>query len=276
MELKVTHYETPQQITFNFDELKNELTERVHVYETMVYDDTQIQQAKADRADLNRLKKAINDERLRREREYMEPFNAFKAQINEIVKIIDKPVAVIDEQVKAYENKQKEEKRERIARIFNEDLREDLTTIPPEWLKLEQIWDDRWLNVTVSVGSAKKQIIDRITCIKNDIETLQNLPEFGFEAVEVYKDTLDINRALNEARRMSEIQKAKDAAEKALKEAEERAKAEAQEAEPEPEPIKAKAAEPKKWVRFEAELTNTAAMALRDFFINNNINFRAV
>ena len=285
MELKVAHYETPQQITFNFEELKNELTERVHVYETIVYDDTQIQQAKAYRADLNRLKKAINDERIRREKEYMEPFNAFKTQINEIVKIIDKPVAVIDEQVKAYENKQKEEKRERISRIFNEDLREDLTTIPPEWLKLEQIWDDRWLNVTVSVGSAKKQIIDRITCIKNDIETLQNLPEFGFEAVEVYKDTLDINKALNEGQRLADIQRRKEEAERARIEAEQRAaeaaKMEAEAVEEETETAKTVNAEMEptdggQWICFKAYLTTPQAQALKAFFYEHDIEFKPI
>ena len=110
MELKIMPYEQPAAIKFNFEELKTELEERVKVYEKMVYDETQIQQAKADRADLNKLKKALNDERIRREKDYMVPFNEFKAQINEIIAIIDKPVAIIDKQVKEFEEKEKQEK----------------------------------------------------------------------------------------------------------------------------------------------------------------------
>ena len=108
MELRINEVTTPEQITFNYDELKQELTEKMAFYETLVYTDEQVKDAKADRASLNKLKKALNDERLRQEREYMKPFDTFKAQINEIIGIIDKPVALIDKQVKDFEEKKKQ------------------------------------------------------------------------------------------------------------------------------------------------------------------------
>ncbi|WNV59438.1 DUF1351 domain-containing protein [Oscillospiraceae bacterium NTUH-002-81] len=73
MELRVEEYQLPQKISFNFEELKAELQEKTQHYETMVYTDDQIKEAKADRANLNRLKKALNDERIRREKEYLAP-----------------------------------------------------------------------------------------------------------------------------------------------------------------------------------------------------------
>lgn len=128
MELKVNEVAVPEQITFNYEELKQELTEKVSMYETLVYTDDQIKQAKADKANLNKLKKALNDERIRREREYMQPFNDFKQKINEIIGIIDKPVAVIDKQVKEYEEKQKSEKMEAIKEYWdNCDVPEGLS-----------------------------------------------------------------------------------------------------------------------------------------------------
>ena len=280
MELKVTPYEQPAIIDFNFDELKQELTERVHVYKTAVYDDNQIKQAKADRADLNRLKKALNDERIRREKDYLKPFNEFKDKINEIIKIIDEPVAVIDQQVKDYENRKKEEKRKDIEEFYAGELQNDLTTMPPEWLLLPAIWDDRWLNASVSMTAVKNEITDKITRINEDVQTLQDLPEFGFEAVAVYKDTLDINKALNEARKMSDIQKAKAEAERIAAEKaaqEEQAK---QEQAPEPEQVpfeeESKPAEVAQWVNFSVEITTTQAKALRQFFEDNDIKYRAI
>lgn len=89
MELKVNEVSIPEQITFNYDELKRDLIDKVSTYETLVYTDDQIKQAKADKANLNKLKKALNDERIRREKEYMKPFNDFKSKINEIICIID-------------------------------------------------------------------------------------------------------------------------------------------------------------------------------------------
>lgn len=79
MELKVNEYQLPEQILFNYEELKAELTEKVQHYETLVYTDDQIKEAKADRATLNKLKKALSDERIRREREYMQPFGTGSA-----------------------------------------------------------------------------------------------------------------------------------------------------------------------------------------------------
>lgn len=53
MELKMNEYQLPQNISFNFEELKVELTEKVRLYETIVYTDDQIQEAKKDKANLN-------------------------------------------------------------------------------------------------------------------------------------------------------------------------------------------------------------------------------
>lgn len=280
MELRVNEVAIPEQITFNYTELKQELTDKVKMYETLVYDDTQIAEAKKDKANLNKLKKALNDERIRREREYMKPFDVFKAQVNEIIGIIDKPIAVIDAQVKEYEEKEKSEKRQKIEAFWQGELREDITTMPPDWLQLSQIWDDRWLNKTVSIATVKTDVKDAISRISDDLATLSALPEFGFEATEVYKTTLDMNKALNEGRRLAEIQKRKQE-----QEAQAKAQAEAEAAkaeEPKPEPPKPDFINPPveeapaKWVNFSALLTTQQALALKDFFEVNNIQFKPI
>lgn len=139
MELKVNEYQLPEQILFNYEELKAELTEKVQHYETLVYTDDQIKEAKADRATLNKLKKALSDERIRREREYMQPFNEFKSRINEIISIIDKPVAVIDKQIKEYEDTKKQEKLEEIKKLWSE-------MEAPDGMTLDKVFNDRMLN----------------------------------------------------------------------------------------------------------------------------------
>lgn len=213
MELRVEELQLPQEIRFNYEELKKELSEKVEMYTNLMYTDDQIKNAKADRADLNRLKKALNDERIRREKEYMKPFNEFKAQINEIIGIIDKPVSLIDKQIKEYEEQQKAEKKQKIAGYF-------FTGESPEWLTLPMIWDEKWLNASVSMKSIQEQIDARIKAINSDLATLSNLPEFAFEAIEVYKETLDLNKSIAEGHRLSEIQKRKAEQEKARAEQE--------------------------------------------------------
>lgn len=202
MELRVEQVTIPENIAFNYEELKQELSDKVKMYETLVYTDDQIKSAKTDRADLNRLKKALNDERIRREKEYMQPFNAFKVQINEIIGIIDKPVALIDKQIKEYEEQQRKEKKKNIEEFFS--------TYPhPEWLKLSQIWEERWLNASVSLKRVQEEIDGHVDNIEQDVSALSDLPEFAFEAIETYKTTLDLNRSIAEGHRLSEIQKRK-------------------------------------------------------------------
>lgn len=206
MEIRMNEMQLPERISFNYEELKHELTEKVSMYETMIYTDEQIKEAKADKANLNKLKKALNDERIRREKEYMQPFNDFKAKINEIISIIDRPVAVIDKQVKEYEEKQKQDKQDKIVAFWHELLQVDKI---PEGLCLKQIWNNKWLNASVSMKSIQEEINARLEQISMDMKILADLPEFSFEAMETYKTTLDVRTALNEANRLSEMAKRK-------------------------------------------------------------------
>lgn len=290
MELRVNEVTIPEKIDFNYEELKAELTDKVKFYESLAYTDDQIKDAKADRATLNKLKKTLNDERIRREKEYMQPFNEFKAQVNEIIGIIDKPIAVIDKQVKEFEDQKKAKKQKDIEELFAGMGFQSFVT-------LEKIWDPKWLNASTSMKSIEEQMRSRMYQIGDDVLTLHNLPEFGFEATEVYKQTLDINKAIKEAQRMAEIAKAKAEAEAKKKAAEEARKAEEERkakeikeeqtviapAEPNEqavtpsEPVQSADSTPERMlVRFEVLLTTEDAYALKEFFKSRNIEFKAI
>lgn len=298
MELRINEVQLPEQITFNYEELKQELAEKLSTYETLVYSDEQIKEAKADKANLNKLKKALNDERIRREKEYMQPFNDFKAKINEIIGIIDKPIALIDKQVKEYEGKQKQDKMDKIKALWSEmDV--------PEGLTLERVFDDRMLNVSYGMNHVKQKMLDDIKRFNRDMETLAGLPEFGFEAQQEYIRTFDLNKALAEGQRMAQIAKAKSEREEAMQKIEEEQKAKAAEeakkaafpddamnlpvteeeiAQSRQEYIDAASANgvhpviapAKQWISFKALLTVEDATALKQFFESRNIQFEAV
>ena len=278
MELKVNEYQLPEQILFNYEELKAELTEKVQHYETLVYTDDQIKEAKADRATLNKLKKALSDERIRREREYMQPFNEFKSRINEIISIIDKPVAVIDKQIKEYEDTKKQEKLEEIKKLWSE-------MEAPEGMTLDKVFNDRMLNSSFNMKHVKQCFIDAIDRFNRDMAVLVNLPEYSFEAQQEYISSLDLSKAMNEANRLSRLakQKAEYEAEQERLRAEEEKKAvqpvvpdvdadpvsKVEKVTPDPIPTK-------QWVAFQALLSTEDALALKEFFNSRNIEFKAV
>lgn len=282
MEFKMNKVQLPEKISFNYEELKHELQERASLYEAMVYGEEEIKQAKADKANMNKLKKALNDERIRQEKEYMKPFNEFKSQVNEIIKIIDVPILCIDKQIKTYEEKQKAEKLEQIKEYWE-------STEHPEWLQCKQIFDQRWLNTTFSLKKVQEAIDERLAQIAADVKTIEALPEFSFEAAETYKHSLDLNRAISEGQRLADIQKRKAEAEAARQAAEaEKAKVEeiAEQAEVngvashagviEAAEELAKQMPAKQWIGFKALLSVDDAKELRAFFIQKNIEFKMI
>lgn len=277
MELKISELKIPENISFNYEELKLELSKKAHDYEVMVYGEDQIKDAKADKAALNKLKKALNDERLNREREYMKPFNEFKAQINEIISIIDKPIAVIDTQVKEYEKKKQEEKQEDIKQLW-------LGIEHPDFVLLGSIWNPKWMNSTFTMKKVEEEIRERIRQIEADVKTINSLESFSFEALEDYKHHLDLGRAIAEGQRLADIQKRKEEAER--QKAEEEARRAQEEAEKpvidttaqeipyeKPEVIAEPPKQEGQWIAFKAFLTVENALKLKKFFEENKIEF---
>lgn len=289
MKLKMNEYQLPEQILFNYEELKAELTEKVQHYETLVYTDDQIKEAKADRAALNKLKKALSDERIRREKEYMKPFDDFKSKINEIISIIDKPVAVIDKQIREYEDKRQQEKLEEIKKLWFE-------MEVPDGLTLDKVFNDRMLNASFNMKHVKQCFIDAIDRFNRDMAVLVNLSEYSFEAQQTYISSLDLSKAMNEANRLSRLAKQKaeyEAEQERLKAEEAKKAAQAVAPDVKEEPVSemgkaissierqayekaVNAAPAKQWVAFQALLSTEDALALKEFFNSRNIEFRAV
>lgn len=273
MELKVKTIATPQAPQFNFEELKREISARVEKYTNLVYTEEQVKFAKADRAELNKLRKALNDERIRLEKEYMLPFNAFKGQVMELIGIIDKPVQMIDKQLAEFDEMRQREKAEAVAALFAE---KDF----PAWLRIEQIRQPKWKNASCSLSQIGAEMDEIKARIEADLETINALPEFAFEAADVYKRSLDLNRAIAEGKRMAEVQKAREEWEKEqIRRREEQKQKEAEELAKVIQPKQEEPQEEKpqgRWVRFQCYLTVAQAAALKTFFQNNEIEYKAI
>lgn len=280
MELKINEVALPAPITFNYEELRAELLSKVSVYETMVYTEDQVKEAKADRAALNRLKKALNDERIRQEKDYMQPFNTFKAQVGELVKIINKSVSVVDKQVKEFEEQQKAEKLKAIEEYWHSVLADNKVL---EAVSFRQILDDKWLNASVSMKSIQGAIDGKLEQMVKDLAVIADLPSYSFEARECYMDTLDLAKAVSEAHRLQE-----QAEKRAAWEAEQQ---ERKEEATEPKTDIGKAIEgterqaferavqhepSRQWIGFQALLSADEARALGAWLRGNGIKYKAI
>jgi len=212
MEIKVNEYQVPEAISFNYEEIKAALQKKMDEYASCVYTDDTVKEAKADRAYLNNLKKTINAKRLELEREYNKPFSEFKAKINEIIGIIDKPIEIIDSRVKEFEAEQKEKRRAEVVAYIAEN------TENAELFDLA--WDNAWLNASTSMKKVREAISELDDRFTRELAILRDISEYSFEAIEKYKQTLDLTAALEETKRLAA--QAKRKAEFEAKKAEEK------------------------------------------------------
>lgn len=275
MELRVSPVTFPEVIEFNFEELKTDIEARVERYTNLVYTEDQIKEAKTDLATLRKFTKALSDERIKVKKECLKPYEDFEARIKELSAIVDKGIVNIDNQVKNYDEAKKEEKRAAIVELFE-------MIGHPEWLTLEQIFNQKWLNASVKMAVVQAEIDARLEQIANDLDTLSNLPEFAFEAEEEYKRSLDINKAISEGKRLSEMMRRKAEEEARRKEAKEFVEGAVHRMAEKRgvdlnTPLEFERLEPEKLeVCFRAYMTVEQAKELKAFFDSRNIEFEKI
>lgn len=156
-------------------------------------------EAKADKALLNKAEKSLNAKRLELEREYMEPFNKFKITIAETCKAIKAASAGLDEIVKAEDERERSEKWEKIEEYWNKTgfCLFDITDLS----KITDI--KKWTNKTAKL----KDVLAEIDAIqKKTFDELKILEQFPQEDVSllktVYLDTLSITEAMQKANQL--------------------------------------------------------------------------
>lgn len=209
MEVRVTpaiEQIIPPQISFNFEEIRAELAQKLKVYQNMVVTESGVKEAKADRANLNKFKAALADSRKSVKSQWNQPISDFEDKMKVLEQMVDEPISVIDRQIKSFEEIKKEEKRQSIEAFFEDNVG-DLEEILP----LQKIRNDRWLNATYPMKDIEQEIINVIRKTHSDIGIIaaMKLP-CTEQMVSAYLDTLDMSRAMEEKHRYEQAQKVKE------------------------------------------------------------------
>lgn len=275
------------EIKWNNEELKAAIAEKMKEYKGLVFTEETISEGKKDRANLNKLRGAIDDERKRVKKLCMEPCNRFEKEVKEVLALVDEQINAIDIQIKEVEQIKREEKRKAVQELFESIGFQKFVT-------LEMIWDEKWLNASVALSKVENQMKETMYRIGEEVGTISRLPEFSFEAMEVYKKTLDLTQAIKKGQELADIQKRKEEALARQKVEEERRKAEEAAAGKESEnpeeaadthdaPKKAEendytrvVSEPVMRIDFRVWGTEEQILALRDYMKQNNLKFGKV
>ena len=192
-----------KHIEWNKEQFMERVASVTEQYEGLTYTDEQIKDAKSDRAGLNAMKKEISDRRIQVKKAVMEPYTQFEKEVAEVVALIEKPIAMIDAQIKEYDERVKGEKKQALKEYF-EEIAADLEGV----LTFDRVFDQRYLNATVSLNKAKTDIKDKVERVNTDLNTLNSLEaEYRMFARDVYVKTLDMSKAMAEISRLQELKK---------------------------------------------------------------------
>lgn len=182
-----------------FMELVESITEK---YSGLTYTEEQIPEAKKDRAELNAMKKAISDRRIQVKKAYMEPIDTFEREVKEVVSVIEERVSGIDRQVKEFEERQKQEKRQALEEYYNEVGKDFIELVP-----FERIFDAKWLNASTSLKKAKEEINAKIRQIEIELDTIESVCEEKYHTAlkSTYFKTLNISGTMEDYKILRDI-----------------------------------------------------------------------
>lgn len=217
LELSISEL-TLGSLTTNALQLRDYVGEVVKRYDAENYSDDNIDQAKADKALLNKAAKELNDKRIKLEREWAQPFQEFKGIITETCQMLTQASSKIDKVVGEVEWKAKEAKRTMIHELWE---RKGVTLFP-----LSKIWDEKWLNKTKRLPAVEKEIGEKLLKVEADLDSFNALDEEDREVARAYYlDCFDLQRSLAYARVMRENKEKLKAEEQARRQAEAQAQA---------------------------------------------------
>jgi hypothetical protein len=191
IEFKADVFETGK-IHTNLEEIKPRVKQLLNNYRGIQFTDDQIADAKEMHSKLNAFRKSMNDWRIGKEREYNAPFLQVKNDIKEMTSAVDEVNGEIDTQIKAKEERDKEEKKTAIEAFWTE-IHPKKVSIP-----LSAVWNERFLNKTCSESKWKEELQARSAHIDADIGQITNMEneaEVTYMLAD-YQTTLDIGTSL--------------------------------------------------------------------------------
>ena len=267
MEFKVIE-KVPGKLVINYEELKAALSVELEKYKGLVVTENQITEAKSTRAKLNKVKAAIEDRRKELKKEYLKPYEIVEKQAKELVAMIDEASSNIANQIKEFEEKEKEAKKIEIANLW--------VKLGYNKITVDKIWNEKWLNKTFTLSKIKEEMQAQIDDIEGDLNAIKELcgedKQKCLTLQSKYLRTLDFQQVLSEYNAETEAAKKIIAEEKAVK--------------AEQEPITVVSEEPQEEVEVQTEVqeaiyeikfavigTEKQIKALSQFMFDNNIKF---
>ena len=175
------------ELSVNFEELEKQLKQELKKYDYVVTEDM-VKQASEDKAKINAFAKKIDDKRKEIKNQYCEPLDQFEIKMNILRDTAKEGYNKINNQIKAFDEKRKEEKQLEIAEYF---ASKDFSLV-----HLDKLFDQKWLNKTCN--DWKEQLDQKVNAINQGLDVINSFGVSDEEKEEIkgyYLDCLNVVQA---------------------------------------------------------------------------------
>ena len=191
-DLQIVRLENTDISSWDFSVLRAELQRGLDSYAGLVYTDETIKDAKNDRSTLNKVKKVIEDARKAYKAKCLVPYDTLEPQIKELVDMVEKQRILIDETVKDFEMRQKEEKELEVRKYYD---RKAIVLGNLADALYPKLFDKKWVNASTTRAKFEEGIMVAINGAAADIDTIRGMNSpFVDTLLEVYAQTLSMDQ----------------------------------------------------------------------------------
>lgn len=169
----------------NFDQLKTAVEAYAAKYQNLAVSTSTEKEAKTSRAELRKLKAALDDKRKEIKKKYAEPYEAFANQIKDLEATLDASINPIDVGLKELEEHQRQTRLEHVQALIDEMAPN--YHVNPDEVEI----DPTWLNKSTSKKKVTEGIADVMGYIKKQHDDL----ETGINAITKYAQAYNIDPA---------------------------------------------------------------------------------
>lgn len=194
--LNVSMPELGKAVLRNYPEIKAYLESVLESYRNVVYSEEGIKDAKYDKANLNKLKKAIEDKRKEIRRASLEPYKEIEPQFKELVRMINEPLEAIEHFVADMDAVRRDTKCAEIKDYYD-SCAAKLGNISERIFVSPGFYNAKWENASVTAYQWQSAVRTRVKDIETDIAELRRMSGTYYSAaIEKYLERCSLDDAI--------------------------------------------------------------------------------
>lgn len=167
-------------VLWNKEEVEARLEELIGCYRGRAYAPEDVQYAKKDRAEVNRIEKELAEAQKRVADMYKAPVEQFVADMKRMRATCKEISGAIDVQVKQVEEAARMDKSDKLKAVYEEYIGAELK----ELVAFDRLLDKKWLNVSTPFNTAKGELMVRIETLKSENKTLRAMAGNDFAQIQ--------------------------------------------------------------------------------------------